>query len=380
MNKNTNGMTICRAIIVCLFTVGYGYGGIVAPQSLVDLERNADFIAVGSASGAIQSGSQITFSLKVIRVVKGQANLAGTSISGYWNSGTVSLIGDNTADLGSGMWFFKESGALWQVLPVIQGGMQLNTAFFPEPSDQILSAYAYAPLASLNDKIASEISSAVESSPNYNFQLNYLNYGLLDELNSPVTTMLYTRMAASGSARQQLLGLSGLIRGGSEVALTSASKTTSTFDSYPAESSVLLSSIRDFFRPTNPDAAVAVGRVAVDSTIQSLAFRQASAHALAAIHTTAALPYLGLLLSDPDATLRAEGIGGMAAFANGLSTQTNAAVPSLAHMQLPANAPYRTSDTIAHFALGSQTIERREEFYLSFWKQWWSKNQASLGF
>jgi hypothetical protein len=118
----------------------------------------------------------------------------------------------------------------------------------------------------------------------------------------------------------------------------------------------------------------------VDSTIQSLAFRQASAHALAAIHTTAALPYLGLLLSDPDATLRAEGIGGMAAFANGLSTQTNAAVPSLAHMQLPANAPYRTSDTIAHFALGSQTIERREEFYLSFWKQWWSKNQASLGF
>ena len=90
-----------------------------------------------------------------------------------------------------------------------------------------------------------------------------------------------------------------------------------------------------------------------------------------------ALPYLAALLDDPDPDLRAEGVGGLGAFANGLPVQTSANVPSLGYLQRPASAPYMTKETDANFALGpgAETEPR-----LSFWKTWWLQNRTSLGY
>jgi hypothetical protein len=75
-----------------------------------------------------------------------------------------------------------------------------------------------------------------------------------------------------------------------------------------------------------------------------------------------------------------DAIGGMGAFANGLPVQTTAGVASLAFLQVPASAPYKTAETMANFAMGSTAIETNEASYLSFWNGWWSSNRASLGF
>jgi len=139
-------------------------------------------------------------------------------------------------------------------------------------------------------------------------------------------------------------------------------------------------SLRDFFRAADQGSVTALGQAASDSANPSSAFREAAAHALAAIHTLPTLPYLAALLDDTDAAQRVEAIGGMGAFANGLPSQTAAGVPSLAHLQLAQSAPFRTGDTMAHFALGSQAIEKNEGTYLSFWSQWWSQNRTNLGF
>jgi hypothetical protein len=257
--------------------------------------------------------------------------------------------------------------------------LQLSMAFFPAPAGLILSAYAYGPAASPSDKLASEVSSALESARGYNFQLYTLQYGPLDQLNSPIVTVLYKRLSTSTSPQQGILGLSGLIRGGSAAALASAAQSASTVGGDPS-GSVLLLSIRDYFRAADANSIAAVGQAAVDSTNPSIGFREAAAHALAAIHTAAALPFLATLLDDPASHLRAEAVGGMGAFANGLPVQTSAGVPSLAYLQLPTSAPFKTADTVANFALGSQAIARNEAAYLSFWKGWWLQNRTRLGY
>jgi hypothetical protein len=203
---------------------------------------------------------------------------------------------------------------------------------------------------------------------------------MLDELNSPVVALHFQRLSNSTSTRQQVFGLSGLIRGGSGTALATAAQPATDFAGYPLENGILLQSVRDYFRATDAGAISTLGSVAADSSNPNTAFREAAAHALAAIHTVATLPYLATLFNDPDTILRVEAIGGMGAFANGLAIQTMAGVPSLAYLQFPPTAPYMTATTRANFALGSQAIERDEASYLSFWKQWWSQNKAALGF
>jgi hypothetical protein len=138
--------------------------------------------------------------------------------------------------------------------------------------------------------------------------------------------------------------------------------------------------IRDGLRSPGATSIAALGKAAVDATNPNLAFREAAAHALAAIHTAPTLPYLGTLLDDPNSTLRVEAIGGIGAFANGLPIQTAAGVASLTSLQIPNSAPYKTQETIANFAMGSTAIERNEASYISFWKGWWSQNRANLGY
>ncbi len=378
---NTNWMSFWSTIGLLLATSS-GYGSLIAPRSLLDLEQNADLIIVGTARGASQSGPTVDFTLQVSRVVKGDPDLAGKAIAAYWTIVNPSPMGAgaNITATGNGIWFLQQSSSAWQLLPVMQGSWDLSTTFFPAPTGPILSAYAYGLAAPLSDKVASEVSSAIEGTGGYNFQLCYLQYGLLDQPKSPVIAVLYQRMSTSSSAQQQILGLSGLIRSGSAAALASAAGAESTFGSYPTENGILLLSIRDYFRAADANSVAAAGQAAVDSTNPSLAFREAAAHALAAIHTAAALPYLATLLDDPDSNLRVEAIGGMGAFVNGLSIQTSAGAASLAYLQLPASAPYQTAGTIANLAMGSRAIAKNETSYLSFWKSWWSQNRAGLGY
>jgi hypothetical protein len=81
-----------------------------------------------------------------------------------------------------------------------------------------------------------------------------LQYGLLDELNSPVVALYYQRMSVSVSIRQQILGLSGLIRSGSGTALLTAIQASSSFGSYTMENGILQQSVRDNFRSADANS------------------------------------------------------------------------------------------------------------------------------
>ena len=104
------------------------------------------------------------------------------------------------------------------------------------------------------------------------------------------------------------------------------------------------------------------------------------AHALASIHTRATLPYLAALLDDPVLDLRAEAVGGMASFANGLPVQITADLTSMRYLQFPEKAPYLTPETRANFGMGKFTIEQDEARYLSCWRTWWAEHRGELGY
>jgi hypothetical protein len=354
----------------------------VAWRSLVELEKTADLIVVGTASDAAAVGNLATFTVQVDRVVKGDRALAGKLIRAdlvLSDSREISLAGRDSPLSGHGLWFFQRSSSGWHLLPIVEGD-PLGGEYIPAPAGAIPAAYAYAPETALSDKIASEVSAAIEGAATGDLRLLPLHQSaLLDVLASPISNILYRRMAASGSLQSKILGLSGLIREGNSTALESAFSAARSFQDHPREMNVLISSIQGDFRAADPASVAILGRVTA-FTNGSLAFRLAAAHALASIHTQAALPYLAALLDDANGGMRAEAVGGLASFANGLPIQTPSDVPSLRYTQLPASSPYMTSATVENLVMGEQTISRNEAKYLSFWKAWWQQNRSGLGY
>jgi len=378
MRANPSNPWLSLALFLVATSV---YGGLVAPQSILTLEKNADLIVAGTANALVQSGTTVNFSLLVSRVIKGDATVSATSIAAYWinlnqDPAGSGVSGDTNY---SGVWFLQRTDNAWRVIPVVQGEMAFGGVYFPAPPGPIVSAYTYTDAAPLSDKLASEVSSALESADGYHLQFYFLQGGLLDELGSPVLDVFYHRMAASTAAAQRALGLGGLLRAGNASALAAAAQTASAHGGDAAVGPLLLS-IREYFRPTDAASVVILGKAATDTSITSAAFREVAAHALAAIHTAAALPFLATLLDDSDLNLRIEAVGGMGAFANGLAVQTRAGIPSLAFLQLPGTAPYKTADTVAHFAFGRPAVTANEASLIAFWKGWWAQNRTSTGY
>jgi hypothetical protein len=375
------------SIVVLLGLANVADAGLVAPQSPSDLASLADDVVIGTAGSIAQAGANVTFSLHIDRVLKGAPFLAGSTVVVQWQMPSVSdaqLLAEPTEASNSGMsgmWFLRDSSGGLVLVPAAAGEPHFTAACFPAAAGPILSAYAYPSSASLPDMVAAELGSAIESSGGtYNTLLFALESGLLDKLNSPYVTLLFTRLSASSSVSQKIIGLSGLIRSGNAGALGTAAGSSSSFAAYSSEMGILLFSVRNYFRSSDASAVSALGGVATGATTSTTALREAAAHALASIHTATALPYLVDLLGDQNVALRVEAIGGIGSFANGLTMQTLDNTASLAYLQYPASATYMTADTKANFALGTQAIERNETAYLSFWTQWWTQHRTALGF
>lgn len=370
-------MKILRTVVGILLAANLSYASLIAPQSVVDLEQNATLIVVASATEA-PNGIANSFRLNVIRVVKGDEALTGSTITVGWTP-TSANVGAPAP--GTGIWFLKQSLTGWSLLPAVEGNVPLSMTCYPtSATGPRIAAYAYASGASSRDKLASELSLAIESSPHAgNVPLTSLHYGMLEQMHSPVITVMYQRLSGNGTPQQQALGFAGLVRQGNSAALTSAANVAPVLAGYPVENGILLLSIRDHFRAADGGSVQALGHIAAD-TAANRPLREAAAHALAAIHTKESLPFLAQLLSDGDAALRAEAIGGLSSFANGMPVQTASGTPSLAHLQLPAGGPYQTPETIANFAMGSRAIEQNESRYLTFWQTWWSQQKGQLGY
>lgn len=367
--------------LLMILAAGSLHATMMVWNSLVQMEQNADLIVVGAAGHGTRAVNGLSFTIQVGRVVKGDPATAGSAIAVGWADSGQGAWATSPGDVaGTGLWFLQRAPAGWLLMPVVQGGLGFARTFIAAPSGPILSAYAYEAGASLSDKVASEVSAAIEGADGGGAQLNPLPGGLLDDLGSPVVQVLYQRMAASSSTKQQILGLAGQIRWGNAAALGTAAQAGSSFTAFGLENGVLLESVQHGFRAADPASVGILGQIVVNPSNANLPFRRAAAFALAAIHTKEALPYLAELMEDADPELRAESVRGLGSFANGLPVQTMAGTPSLSYLQPQPNSAFRTDDTVTHHPLNIQYIEENESKYLTFWKAWWQTNRAALGY
>jgi hypothetical protein len=328
-------------VIACLLAAGHLYAPIFQIISPAELARDADVIVAGSAGSGVRSGNTVSFPLQVDRVLKGGATIASTTLSIAWTAAPSVDFGPPTA--GYGIWFLRRPAADWTMLPA---------GYYAVPPGPILGIYAYADAASVTDKVAAELSSAIESANGGSF-IEIQTNGGLDQLKSPVLQLLYQRMSTSDDLYQAMMGVSGLLRQGNGSALAAAIDLAPKIEADPRRFDALPLTIRAFFRPTDAASVAALGRAAADTTNLRAQLREACAEALAAIHTRQALPYLAALLDDADANVQSSGVRGLSAFTK--------------------SSP--TPETFANRAVGWQDYLR-----VPFWKTWWAANHTALGY
>lgn len=146
-------ISLCLTLVLLLAATNLLQGGLVAPQSVVALENAAGLVVNGTATGFVQNATGFDFSLQVNRIIKGDATLAGSSISATWpggNQATAASVGSKNVG-GAGIWFLQRSSGPWQVVPVLQGTMQLSNIYISAQLGPIVSAYAYSATASVDD-------------------------------------------------------------------------------------------------------------------------------------------------------------------------------------------------------------------------------------
>jgi len=368
-------LVLTGALLSLAVSASADIGGRLPPLYLA---QHASLVVVGTASNGIQTtASDISFTIKVTRVVEGPASLVGASIPVGWALAAAAPRASTVG--GTGLWFLQGSAGAWRLLPAMQGNVSFEDTFFVQPTDVSQGPYTYSEATPLTDAVAAELAVAIENAPPHSFRLDYLHRGGLEQLNSSVVALLYQRLVGSSAIDKNILGLAGQIRLGSANALAAAASAAPSFAGFALEQGVLLESVRYWFRAADPASVLLLGQT-VDNTNVDLQFRRAAAFALAAIHTQSSLPYLVALMSDDDPELRAEFVRGLGSFANGFGIQARDAAPSLAYLQSPPSAPFRTNDTIANGQLNIQILEQNESRYLSFWQAWWQTNRAALGF
>jgi hypothetical protein len=371
--------TICS-----ILSVAQASGALGSVNSLTGLTTGADLIISATVNGAAESGNAAVITLTVSRVIKGELSLDGSTITVNWQVAPASFgpslnpVSLSLPQNATGIWFLRKSSGVWSVMPVWTGSGRITGTFIPQPAGPLPAAYSYASDAVVTDRVAAEVSFAIENAAGIDPLITMLQGPVLNALNSKYVQTLYQRLSASTLTEQYITGLGGEIQAGDGGALAAAIGSAASFANYPSQTGFLLSSISEYFRATDAASVATLGQAAVSAGLDQQ-FREAVAHALARIHTPAALPYLATLLNDSDATLRVEAISGLGAFANGLPVQTPANSASLAYLQLPASAPYKTPDTVANFSMGAQAISQNEAKYLTFWKQWWVTNSSTLG-
>jgi hypothetical protein len=350
---------------IAIVTAESGFSAPAANVSLANLLGQADAVVVATIQSTALSGPDAVLSLVINRVVKGSLT-SGSSLPVTWSPSTSSgPIGVGTGAKGTGIWFLKQQGPAWIVLPVAIGPVPLDAIYINVPSGALPLAYAYdASLASVN-RLSNEIAAAAQDPAAATALARIASSGATDDLGSNVLLPMWTQLSLSPTPITRAIGLAGQIRLGLPTALAALSNTdprTFTSDAQDHLSAAIC-------RYTNGDSGAVSSLGALTKSAYADNLKFCAVHALRAIHNKEALAYLSPLLDSASARLQYEAVAGIASFANGLPIQTPANTANMSLYTVPPNAPFATADTQKHFPT-QRAFTKQPQTYISFWKSW----------
>lgn len=332
---------------------------------LTSLISRADAIVVGTESAPIQVGTTVSFYLNVERVFTGNLQV-GSTVNVVWNTRTNVGLPDGSPSF-RGIWFLRMGAdGNWQCIPAGSTG---NAEFFPDLSlpaaeRPLPPQLAYdANTTDLADRIILEMAGG---SPRPNPRMIL---GVIPNANSLGTLRAFRYLAASQSEELSVVGLTGLIEAGETEGILSTEAALVRLNTGVTGSDLVASAIKLHFRNSDPVAVASLGRMATSGNSSSL-IQSAAAQALVAIHSVAAVPWLGSLLNASSTEMQTYGAQGLSYFVNGVGIPTSQNMPSLSHLNQRQPSLYRTPDTDQH--IGYPTGQSAS--FIQFWKNWWEQH------
>lgn len=352
-------MKMQMAVVLAAFLVS----GPLEATSLSSLISSADAIVVGTETAPIEVGNTVSFYLTVERTFAG-AIPVGANINVTWNAAN-GLRGASTSY--RGIWFLKKSAnGDWDCLPA---GTVGKVTFFPDlslPVSQgpLPAQLAYDPNATaLADQITLEAAGGV---PHGNPRV------LLEVLSPPFSQaalQAFRYLSSSTSSSQMLLGITALVEAGDTNGLLSAEKLSGGLAAGNPGADMVASAIKVQFRNPDPLAVAALGRMATSNEASAL-MQDAAAQALTAIHSKAAVPWLGILLTESSAQMQIYGAQGLSYFVNGVGIPTVQSMRTLDHLNNRQPTQYRTAETDQHIGYASGQASS----FVQYWQAWWAQH------
>lgn len=330
----------------------------------------ASAVVVGEVLSGQQSGNSAVFTLAVVRTLKGSAS-PGSTIT-VNTSVSRSAYRDLTGSYG--MWFLSTVGAQSSLLPV-QAGV-FDTAYYPLSKGVSPAAIATtAPAVALNDQIALEMASALQSysSP---LQFHLLAVGLLGTADSSLTQNVFQLLHASADPELRFVALARWLRNNSDTsALAEVANNVSVTPGLKATFFLVPGVLGRL--DSDPAAIGYLGNIASSAQPD---LQRAAATALMHIHTRETLPFLAQLLDSGDAATREVAMRGMSRFVENLPITTYDNVLNGRASLQQGTGPYRTAQT-DRYSLSTRSLTQASESeaaFLQFWKSWWATMKGQL--
>jgi len=387
-----------RIAKLLLFLATTSIALLAQPEGLLtvgSLAKQAKIVVVGRLTPL----SSAMFSLAVERTLEGNISPGTTTrVQRSFFSEQPSCPSElRTTESAYGLWFLVTlpNGDIGLSPEPKSQSCNPLAAEFEIPTGSPPAEWSYSISTPLPDKLAYELAWSVAAHSGDGPFGFVKNSQLLSGASPDVFLDIHRKFFDSHAQNVQLYGLLGLVKVADPAALailgSRLTQVTSTplrtsfvsngkrlpiiygpnGDEHPTFESSVAGTISDI-TDSSASTVTALGKI-LDSKDASLVIRRSAANALQNIHTSQTLPFLAPLLEDSDPELRALAIGGLSCFANGVPIVVDA-------LSIDLNRPsrFKNTDTILHFAMGVNTIGKKEAFYLDFWRSWWAKNQAAV--
>jgi hypothetical protein len=340
----------------------HAFASPAASLSLAGLLGEADAVVVGTAYVTALSGTNVAISLVISRVVKGIVG-AGTSLPVTWSLGSTVPFSMGTT--GTGIWFLKQQGSSWIVLPVTAGEVPLSAVYISLPSGPLPIGYAYGASLPSANRLANEIAVGVQD-PVAGVQLAHIAAsGAIDGLGSGVLLPIWTQLSSSSVPLTRAVGLAGQIRLGLPAPLAVLAGADPGAFTSDAQDHLSASICR--YTGSDSGAVGSLGALAQSAYADNLRF--CAIHALREIHSSNTLAYLAPLLDSSSSRIQYEAVAGIASFANALPIQTSGNTTNMSLFTIPQVAPFTTADTQKFYPTLS-AFALQPQIYVTFWKNW----------
>jgi hypothetical protein len=342
------------------------------PGAGVDyLSQQSGAVFVGSVSTRVETPTQVSFTVNVVRVLSGSVPSLAVNIVHQW-AGSLRTASAVTIDQPLyGIWFLNGGslGHPWDVLTArpSMGVRIILGLFLPASTTPPMIAAGTSSLDNILHEVAAGVQSAPAGSPDGDPTI------LLDAFGSTDTPAVRTMIAAglaSDNPGYQAVSLAGGLARGLPGMIHELSALWPQING-DRHAMYVVSALRDSWRDTTPAEVQDAASLAASAPPGSNGLRAAAVRALAAIHTPGTLPFLATLLSSADPSEQERAVYGLSSFANGCPVQSPRNAASMAYLECNQPSSYTTADTLANFGF-RQGLPAQEAPLVAYWQTWWN--------